>query len=320
MRGSARAVRGTNRWWVTLVAVLLLALGLAACGEDEVAEEPEEVAVEEPEPEEAEPVEDPVDADLGPQWTQPLDAEFWYGGFRVELAEAELVYEEEWDEVVAQLVVHGMFENLTDDTAGQFHYEIDEMILHWDGDQAIAGRDSELEDVPAGGTNRGRFAFEVPLEFELDGAVLHAGSPAKQHAIIPLDGEGEVVTLEPAELDITGTGSVEGVEVEVTGAELRAFCHRYDRQLDAGDLSLAVTYDVGYEGERRSIHVGSDLFVLETPDGRSLTPEMGPNLAFTQGEWEYDEIVSFIVADPPEGDYILTIVEGDEEVTFEFTI
>lgn len=316
-RGRAR-IRGV-RIGLAVLVVLALALAVAACGGDDEVEVA--APVEEEPAAEVEPDEPDVDADLGVQWTEPAAGEFWYAGFRVELSEAELVLEEEWDEVVGKLTIRAMFDNLTDDTAGWYDYGLDEMILYWDGEQEMAGRDSELDDVPAGGTNRGQFVFDVPDDFTLAGAELHAGSPAQQHAVIPLDGEGEVVDLAPVELDVAGSGTVDEVEVEVTGAELQAYGHRRNEQLDAGDLSLGLTVDVGYSSDARgSQYVGSDMFVLELPDGRTVTPDAGPNLALSAGETAYDEVVSFIVGDPPEGDYVLVIAEGDEEFTVEFTI
>lgn len=250
-------------------------------------------------------------------WTEPLEGEFWFSGMRMELTEAELATD---DFGVTHLFVHGLVENLTDDTLNSF--EVNAFWLDVDGTQIAASWESMLDPVPSRGTNRGTLAFPVSEDFALTGAVLYAGSPAQQQAILPLDGVGELVSGAPYEPDISGSLTAGDTTVVITDAQVRTF-GQWGNQLDSGRLYLELTVDVTYDGDHPGGQaIGPDEFRLTAPDGRSISPTEYPILALDAGSTERGERLTFEIDDPPTGDYALTYIEWgtDLEASHEFTL
>lgn len=317
IEGFASRSGGRARSWLALLAALLLIVGLAACGE-EVAEEPAPEPEEEPEPEEDPETEEEPAAE---GWVESLVGDFWYEGAHVELLEAELVVDDTYSEPEGMLSVRGEFTNLTDDTYRGSLFPFDDMILVVDGAQIIAtGYASELPDLPEGGRNVGEIAFAVEPDLELAGVELHAGPPAKQHTIIALDGSAEPEGFEPIEVDLSGDMAAGDLLVEVSAGDLWPFSHDRFEQLDDGALSLGLTVDLAYEGDRYSRHMDRE-FVLELPDGRTVMPELAPADTLQPNELVTDEPVAFLVEDPPEGAYELTVTTAeDDTAAFDFEL
>ena len=255
------------------------------------------------------------EAAAGTLWTEPLEGEFWFAGMRMELNEAELATD---DFGQTHLFVHGLVENLTDDTLQSF--DVSSFWLDADGTQIEASWESALDPVPARGSNRGTLAFPVSEDVTLAGTVLYAGSSAQQQAIVPLDGSGEIVSGAPYEPDISGTITAGDTTLVITDAQVRTF-GQWGNQLDAGRLYLELTIDVTYDGER-SQAVGPDEFRLTAPDGRSISPTEYPILAIDSGTTERGESLTFEIDDPPTGDYSLTYIEWgtDLESSHDFTL
>ena len=257
------------------------------------------------------------EAAAGTLWTEPLEGEFWFAGMRMELDEAELATDELGQ---THLLVHGLVENLTDDTLQSF--DVSAFWLDADGTQIEASWESTLEPVPARGTNRGALAFPVSEDLALAGTVLYAGSSAQQQAIVPLDGAGELISGAPYEPDISGSLTAGDTTVVITDAEVRTF-GLWGNQLDAGRLYLELTVDLTYDGDHPGGQaIGPDEFRLTAPDGRSTAPSEYPILALDAGSTERGERLAFEIDDPPTGDYSLTYIEWgtDIEASHEFTL
>jgi hypothetical protein len=248
-------------------------------------------------------------------WTEPIEGEFWFAGMRMELTEAELATDDFGE---TRLFVHGLVENLTDDTLQSF--DVSSFWLDADGTQIEASWESTLDPVPARGTNRGTLVFPVGEDVTLAGTVLYAGSPAQQQAIVPLDGVGQLVSGAPYEPDISGSLTAGDTTVVVTDAQVRTF-GQWGNQLDAGRLYLELTVDLTYDGEQ-SQAIGPDEFRLTAPDGRSIAPTEYPILAIDAGSTERGERLTFEIDDPPAGDYSLTYIEWGTglEASHEFTL
>ncbi len=308
------------RSWLALLGAAVLVVGLAACGEEEVAEEPEPEPEEEPEPEpeeETEPEEEPT----AEGWVESLAGEFWYEGVHVELTEAELVIDEPYGEPEGTLLVRGEFTNLTDDLYRGLTFPFDEMVLVVDGAQITAtGYASDLPDIPEGGQNVGEIVFDVEPDLELAGVELLAGPPAKQHTVLALDGSVEPEGFVPTEVDVAGSVEVDDLTVAIAGGDLWPFTHDRYRQLDDGELSLRLFVDLAFDGTSFSRQMDRD-FALELPDGRTVAPEVEPGDTLGTDEAVEGEELTFLVADPPEGPYVLSVTGGDDSTeTIEFEL
>lgn len=319
----ARAVRGQGgrmRSWLTLVGVLLLLGAMAACGPDEAAEEPMPEPPAEPAPEPPEP--DAEDDPVAQGWVEPIAGDFWYAGTQVTLTEAELEIEDiGGDQSRGWLYVRGAFTNLTDDRYHGTLFPFEEMVLVVDGAQIIAtSYESDLPDLPEGGRNVGTIGFSVEPDLDLAGVDLLAGPPSKQHTVLALDGSAEPEGFMPIEVDVDASVTVDDLTVTLDGGDLWPFDHARYGQLDDGVLSLRFFVALTYDGTAFSRQLDRS-FELELPDGRTVTPEVEPGEVLQTNESVEGEDLSFLVADPPEGTYVLTVTGGAEGTdTIEFSI
>ena len=180
---------------------------------------------------------------------------------------------------------------------------------------------SERPSVPGGRTGSGSLAFTVVGPFSFDDAVLTVGSPAVQQASVPLGSEGELVTLEPRSLEITGSATAGQLSVDVHGGELRADVPETHRQTEAGTLALTIDLDITNSGTGGGGYAfGPDNLALTRPDGATIAEDDGPIELLGHQVTLPDQQVRFVVEDPTEGTYVLLIREGDLEGQLEFEI
>lgn len=316
--------RRSSRFSLLLLACLLLIL---ACGRG--GGEPAVVELDEPAtgvPADAEPAES---GGAFQDQSFPIDKQFWHSGFRVQLGDGRLFAEENefTDEVRYFLALEAMFENLGND---QTFFD-GATALTWEGDSAPLLLSSDRPSVPAGLSSAGEFIFEVSEDFDLASAQLIVGSADENQAQIPLaEAGGEIVTLEPSQPEVTGSISMELVDLSFTSGELRADRPESYREVEAGKLALTLNFDATSRKSGNWNILPQD-FALLLPNGGAVAPDrtdLGSLPGSEAGIVTSDLSVRFLVDDPPGGDYTLRFTpgswfignDGATEATMEFTL
>jgi hypothetical protein len=236
----------------------------------------------------------------------------WFAGFELTFGEAA------YDPAEGSVTIETTFDNagvdnavldatLVLESAGE-SYELDDVS-------------SELPEVPGGTSNNGTLAFAVGDAFSFDDALLTVGSPAVQQARVPLGTEGELVTLEPRDLTITGSATAGQLSIDAHDGVLRADVPETHRQSEAGELVLTIGFDVTNSGTGGGGYAfGPDNLALTRPDGTSVAWDDGPIELLGHQVTLPDQEVRFVVDDPAAGTYALLIREGDLEGQLELEI
>jgi hypothetical protein len=258
-----------------------------------------------------------------------VNEDFWHSGFRVGLGEGRFygVADDFTDEVDYFVSLAATFENL-----GVFDTFFDGAVaLVADGEAYSALRSSDFPSVPTGLSASGEFLFLVDADFDPASAQLLVGSGDVNRAQIPLGPEGgELVTLEPSQPPVSGTISLQLIDLHFTGAELRADrLHSYT-QVEAGKLALTLFFDADSRRSGNWSILAPD-FTLTLPSGSSVAPE-GSELGSLPGSDDGVDTtglyIRFLVDDPAAGTYTLRFTPGDwfvgddgvAEGTLSFTI
>jgi hypothetical protein len=265
--------------------------------------------------------------DFEPQTIQVGHA-VWHSGFKIDVLEGEFSREEVGlsSELRYFFTLDVSYENL-----GPFD-------TFFDGQMAlVAGGDSFVYDnfggdnVASGLSSTAELKFRVEEDFDAANAQLIIGSSDETRATVPLGpGGGEVVALAPMDIDVAGTLSMELIDLEFTGGDLRYDVPAKYRQVDAGEIALTLTFDVtSRKGGNWSVF--ADNFALVLPDGKSIGVDGSEleNIAGSDaGTTTSDLAIRFLVDDPAGGAYSVRFTPGnwfvgeDEvtEATFGFTL
>jgi hypothetical protein len=257
--------------------------------------------------------------------------EFWHGGFVVALGDG-LSYAVEnsgvFDDEPRYFVsLEASFENLGEDAAS-FGAET---VLSTGGELFELSFESELPTVPGGLSGEGSLVFEVEEGVDVGGAALLVGSGGERRSEVPLDpAAGELVTVEPREVEISGELSLELLDLEVTSGEVRADRPVDHTQVGEGELALTLDFDAVSRNDGNWTIRAED-FALSLPGGSSVVPE-GAGLETLPGSDEGIRTdgmyLRFLIDDPAEGDYELRFTApswfvGDDdlaEATLAFTM
>jgi len=295
----------SSLWPLPLTLVLSLALVLAACGGGGGGDDETPTAEAGPTATEGAPTKEASSDSV------ELDVSFWHAGFYITLEEASLAPGAGGSGVVT---VTALFENLS-----EIDYTFDSQVALTSGGVSYGEEslDEDLPLVPAGLTGRGAFAFEVDSEFSLDDATLIAGGPEVNQAIVPIgpNSTEDLVDLEPLQLDVTGSATAGAVTGTVTGVEVRADLPDWRQEVEEGQLSLTVFFDVSADAglAQTQRNFQNQNVALRLPDGTAIAVRSdgrsGVNEILEIDTTNRNLSVRFIIDEPPEGEYAF-IVRG----------
>lgn len=254
---------------------------------------------------------------------------FWHSGFRVDVVEGEIASTEDnlSKRVTTVLRLSVTLENLGSGT-GFFGPAV--AIVTSDNSYAADPIANGISDTPGGLKGKGFFLFLIDKDFDLPSAELLIGDPDENQARIPLSGNGTPVRLEPSEPPISGTLSMELVDLVFTSANLRYDNPDRHRQIEKGKLALTLTFDV-VSRKSGSWNIHAQDLALILPDGIAVAAD-GIDIGSLEGSDEGlttpDGSARFLVDEMPAGDYTLRFspgswaigVDGVTEATFDFTI
>ncbi len=307
------ALRGFRLNLMPLLIVAMIALGgalLAACGggDDDDDATPTDAATTAP----AATTPSGTDGPAGDQ-VFPINAEFWHIGFRVELGDGTLSTAEEGflgTELVYLLTIDATFENL-----GTSQLSFDSpLTVVTPGDAYPARLSSDLPDVPGGLSSSGAMIFEVDEGFDPESAYLLVGASGENQARVPLGAQGgELVDLAPSEPPLSGTISMELIDLKFKSAELRADVLWNHTEVEEGKRALTLYFDAT---SRRSgsWNVFAQDFALTLPGGSSIgvdQSELASLPGSDAGTDTTDLFVSFLVDHPAAGEYTLRFTPGN---------
>lgn len=257
-----------------------------------------------------------------------VDHTVWHSGFKIDVRGGELSRDEN---ALSGRVTHSLVLEVSYENLGPFDTFFDaQMAVVADGDSFVYenfGGDS----VGSGLSSKAELTFRVEEGFDPSGAQLIIGSGDEARATVPLGpGGGELVALEPIDVAVSGSISMELIDLEVTGGELRHDVPKSYRQVDSGELALTLRFDAT---NRKSGNwsIFADNFALVGPDGNAIGADGAEleNLAGSDsGTVTSDMTIRFLVSDPPSGEYSLRFTPGNwfigedgaTEATLDFTL
>lgn len=295
-----------------IVAALALGLGaLAACGggDDDDDGEPTGAATTAPAGGET----TPADGDGGPvDESFSVNQEFWHSGFHITLSDGRYYSEEDalTRDVTYFVEIDASFENL-----GPSETFFDgALALVAGGDSYSSTLGSDIPNVPSGLSSSGTLIFIVDEDFDAESAYLQVGAAGENQARVPLGaGGGELVDLAPSEPAVTGTISLELIDLNFTSAELRADRLSSYTEIDEGKLALTLNFDV-ISRKSGNWNIFANEFALVLPDGSGVAAdgsELGSLPGSDIGTETGDLSLRFLVNDPPAGEYTLRFTPAD---------
>lgn len=317
----------TFRIFTRLCALLLVTSLIAACGggDDETASTTATSG--ETAADQVTTTTDKMGAALEAQ-TFDVGEDFWHSGFHITVESGEVIVEE--DELAQEfdyfLNLNLTLENVGDDTG---YIDTDTAIATTAGDYPGSVL-NDLGDVGPGLTSEGELTYVIDENFNLAGAELIVGGPDVNQARIPLTSTGEVVRLKPRPVDVTGTLSLELIDLVITSAELRYDVPANHSQVDAGKLALTLSFDAISRKTGNWQIFATDLALI-LPDGTAIAPDgadIGSLPGSALGATTPDRYVRFIIDGSPAGTYELHLIpgtwfvgeDGVTETSIEFTI
>jgi len=260
--------------------------------------------------------------------TFTIGQHFWHSGFRVEVTEGEIVSSENAlsGRVSISLNLSATFENLGSDT-GYFGPPVAIVTADNSYTETIQ---SELSDVGGGLKSQGSLTFRIDDGFDLSSAELLVGSADENQARIPLRASGDAVRLEPSEPAISGTLSMELIDLTFTSATLTYDNPERHREVAKGKQLLTLNFDaLSRKGGNWQIFATD--FSLVDPAGVAIAAdasEIGSLPGSEAGAATTDRNVQFLVDEMVTGDFTLRLTPGSwfvgddgvTEATFEFSL
>ena len=260
--------------------------------------------------------------------TFSVDQEFWHSGFHITILDGETFARETLDSRIIRYVsINARFENLGPNET----FFSPEISLVQDGVAAIPAGDTDIPFVPSGLASSGVLAYIVEENFAVDSAQLIVGSNDVNQAIVPLSPQaGDLVSLEPADIPISGSISMELIDLSFNSGEIRADVPDSHSEIEAGSRGLTLSFDAT---SRRSgnWNILPQDFALILPGGSAVGVD-GSELASLPGSDVGVDTpglsVRFLVDEMTAGDYTLRFAPGAwfvgednvTEATFDFSI
>jgi hypothetical protein len=260
-----------------------------------------------------------------------INKTFWHGGFKVDIGDATFAgtAEDALGHQEITVTVEATFTNEGEDT-DRFGSHIS---LVDPNNSRGPNFDTDIPNTPGGGSLSSDIIFTIDEneEFDFNGAYLLLGSGEEQQARVPLGPNGgELVALEPKELDITGMVSTSLLDVKFTSAALRADDPVNHREIDAGKLGLTLNFEVTSR-KTGNWSITAAMFSLTLPDNSTIAPAgslFAPIAGSEAGLTTGDMYVRFEVEEPETGAYVLHFIpsslwleDGDAtEMTMNFEI
>ncbi len=262
------------------------------------------------------------------QGTFSVNQDFWHSGFHITILDGEPFTRETLDGRINRYVsINATFENLGPNET----FFSPEISLVQDGIAAIPAGDTDIPFVPSGLASSGVLAYIVEENFDVDSAQLIVGSNDVNQAIVPLSPQaGDLVSLEPADILISGSISMELIDLSFNSGEIRADVPDLHSQIEAGSRGLTLSFDATSRKSGTWNILPQD-FALILPGG-SAVGVVGSELTSLPGSDvgvdTPDLSVRFLVDEMPAGDYTLRFAPGAwfvgednvTEATFDFSL
>ena len=237
----------------------------------------------------------------------------WHSGFEITVGDGTFVAEETLSgEPLYVVTLDATFTNAGPEENSFFN----PVNLVANGLAAIRAESlDEIPRVPAGLTSAGTFVFYVEPDFDLNTATLVMGFPEDKQAVIPLGSNtGELVTLEPAPPpSVSGTLSLELIDLEVTSAELRSDVPVNFEEVAPGELALTINFDATSR-RQGNWSLFAEHFALIDPGGNALSldgADLHNLIGSDEGALTPDHYVRFLIDEPAEGIYTLRFTPSD---------
>jgi hypothetical protein len=251
--------------------------------------------------------------------TYALDAKGWIDGFIVKFLSATASL----DPKGGTLTVLATIENTGADDAA-----LDAPIVLTAGDATFQlTHGTELPDLPAGDIAAVSLPFDVVGRGSVDDAVIRVGRAGDHVVAVPLlPAGGALVSLEPIELDVAGTGRTGSLKVTLHHVELRWDLPDWHDELPSATQALTITYDATYTGTfSGGFPFTGDNVRLRLPDGSTflLARQDGHSQSIARidaGKTAKALSSRFEIQDGLTGAFALFIDDGSSTKAIPFTI
>jgi hypothetical protein len=242
----------------------------------------------------------------------------WFVGFKLEIRSATLVLGPSGGTVT----LDARFENVGESSA-----TFDGTLVLSSADTSYEADDlnTDIPSVPAAGTGKGALAFRVGSDFTFDDAVLTVGLPSNNQAIIPFGSVGDLVTLEPVAVTVSGDGKAGTLQLHLNSGEIRADLPDVHSEVKAGHLVMTIMYDATFNSDfAGGFAFSAENVALRLPDGTTVGPRqdgrsqsielLGPRTTTP------DLFSRFEIDSPASGTYVLLVRNLDDEAEIEFEV
>jgi hypothetical protein len=187
-------------------------------------------------------------------------------------------------------------------------------------------RDSQIPEVPAGGTAATVLTFELQAIPSVDDAIIEIGAAPQHVGQVPLTPQaGAVVAFEPTPVAMSGSATAASLKVAVLGGILRWDLPDWSEELDADLQALTVTYDVTYvgdfagglpfTGENIKLRLPDGSMIGARRDGHSQSVELVGANKTKKGLFSRFEIPAGLT-----GSFALVVINSGTQKTIAFTI
>jgi hypothetical protein len=178
------------------------------------------------------------------------------------------------------------------------------------GGKFYDGRLDGITNVPGLVTSKARLLFDVGGPVDLSSAVITVGGADKAQAVVPLDPNGKLVSLEPKTVLKDAKINVRTLAMSVSVCELRSDLVSDHREVDRNSASVACTVDLKYTGNSGGGHLVVDTnFRLKLPDGTVVAPEKYPIEDLNTDGVKQGETLRFTIRWPAPGGYALQLLD-----------
>jgi hypothetical protein len=228
--------------------------------------------------------------------TVTLNKEFWHTGFHVTLGEVKYTPAPKVTPgafaLPGKVVIQARFENLGPETAG---FNPTMSMAVGNNQYTDINPDQKLPNVPGKATGTGVIAFTVDNKFDLGKAVMTVGDASHNQAIVPFGTSGNLVTLAPIKVTMTGSVVLQGLyKLDVTGGDLSYDNPLNHQEEDAGNQLLVVHFSKTALVD--TCCITAQQFSLKLPDGTAVAADRVEECCGigTTGTTKADQYVTFV--------------------------
>ncbi len=195
-----------------------------------------------------------------------------------------------------------------------------------DGASVEPTRESRIPTIPAAGFVPALLTYELQGIASAGDAVVRVGAAPEHVGLVPLTSAGvAAVTLEPRELDLSGSGRAGDLRLTLRDGVLRWDLPDWSLELPADRQALTVTYDASCVGNPPGgCAFTGESVALRLPDGSEIDPRADGHSQSVEligaGKTKRRLFSRFEIPASVSGELALVVIDGSERQTITLVI